>query len=155
MKIPALFAGVPISYIAAALLFGLIATFGISAMTYHPLPMQVQINQYAPIKPPSPAIPTIVPAKPANPDTPFAPAPPPQIITTQDLPTIKPVKPQQTYRCDVDESSPSNAAVCIMQNMVPLVNAAVGLVPLMISLIILPLVLGVFGQMEKMLDPRR
>lgn len=89
MKIPAL-------YIVGAVVFGLICAYGMMALTYHPQPVQVQVNQYQPIRPvptfapvqaPQPAITTVpVPTSTGA----FDPAPAPVVVTTMPLPQITP-----------------------------------------------------------------
>jgi hypothetical protein len=87
-------------YFGVALLVGLIASFGLTGLTYHPVSFQVQQDIYAPITPSGGAEPTISPQyvpgsyADGNSNTSgdkFAPAQAPQVIPTQVLPTITPV----------------------------------------------------------------
>jgi len=87
-------------YFGVALLVGLIASFGLTGLTYHPVSLQVQQDIYAPITPSGGAEPTISPQyvpgsyADGNSNTSgdkFAPAQAPQVIPTQVLPTITPV----------------------------------------------------------------
>jgi hypothetical protein len=84
-------------YFGAALLVGAIFAFGISSLTYQPVPLQVTENPYTPTTPPTPAVtilaPQYVPGSyaDANKNTtgdPYTPAPAPVVVTTAPLPTI-------------------------------------------------------------------
>jgi len=84
-------------YFGAALLVGAIFAFGISSLTYQPVPLQVTENPYTPATPPTPAVtilaPQYVPGSyaDANKNTtgdPYAPAAAPVVVTTAPLPTI-------------------------------------------------------------------
>lgn len=113
---------IPVIYVIGAILFGLVAAFGIAAMTYHPLPVQVQVNQYAPVRAPEPAIPTIAPVH--TPSKPFDPAPAPVVVTTQPLPSITPennpneVKP--VMHCNISDDSMVSVS-CMTEEVTDLV----------------------------------
>lgn len=92
MAVPKIFQGIPASYMIAAVIFGIFVAFGFASISYHPQPVQVPINQYAPLErytpapPPPPEVPTVpVPTGTGK----FDPAPAPVVITTE--PTIAPV----------------------------------------------------------------
>jgi hypothetical protein len=70
-------------YFGVALLVGLIASFGLTGLTYHPVSLQVQQDIYAPITPSGGAEPTISP----------------QVIPTQVLPTITTVPTSGNNAC--------------------------------------------------------
>ena len=95
-------------YFGVALLVGLIASFGLIGLTYHPVSLQVQQDIYAPITPSGGAEPTISPQyvpgsyADGNSNTSgdkFAPAQAPQVIPTQVLPTITPVPTPDNNAC--------------------------------------------------------
>ena len=95
-------------YFGVALLVGLIASFGLTGLTYHPVSLQVQQDIYAPITPSGGAEPTISPQyvpgsyADGNSNTSgdkFAPAQAPQVIPTQVLPTITPVPTSGNNAC--------------------------------------------------------
>jgi len=136
---------IPLSYIAGAVIFGLVCAFGIAAMTHQPLPVQVQINQYAPIKPPAPAIPTVAPV--STPGKPFDPAPSPVIVTTQPLPTITP-EPTPVGKCDVKSDDIATMQTCLIQEtMGPMVNIAFGMLPVIMFLAAFPFIVGLMSQL--------
>lgn len=84
MDVPKIFAGIPTSYIVAAVVLGVIAALGVMSIMYHPQPVQVQMNQYAPLErytpdpEPVPNIPTPAPTTTLGR---FDPAPAPVVIT--------------------------------------------------------------------------
>jgi len=95
-------------YFGVALLVGLIASFGLTGLTYHPVSLQVQQDIYAPITPSGGAEPTISPQyvpgsyADGNSNTSgdkFAPAQAPQVIPTQVLPTITTVPTSGNNAC--------------------------------------------------------
>lgn len=83
---------IPPKYIVGTIIFALIVSFGIMSLTYRPQPVQVQVNQYEPIR----QVPVYTPApvpQPASTTIPiptsmpsFDPAPPPVVITTDPDP---------------------------------------------------------------------
>ena len=108
-------------YFGVALLVGLIASFGLTGLTYHPVSLQVQQDIYAPITPSGGAEPTISPQyvpgsyADGNSNTSgdkFAPAQAPQVIPTQVLPTITTVPTSGNNACcaPLANSSRSSAA---------------------------------------------
>lgn len=92
---------IPIKYLVLAVLAGIIISFGIVGMFAHPVPFQVQVQQYKPAEAPVPAIPTIAPV--VKTTEVFAPAPAPVVVTTQPLPTITPdnTTTNETYYCNI------------------------------------------------------
>ena len=134
-------------YFGVALLVGLIASFGLIGLTYHPVSLQVQQDIYAPITPSGGAEPTISPQyvpgsyADGNSNTSgdkFAPAQAPQVIPTQVLPTITTVP------------TSGNNACCA-----PLANSAVvaSVLPVGIIVIgILMITIGAFGGSKMLLE---
>jgi hypothetical protein len=157
MKTPAIFSGIPFSYVVAAVIFGIVMAFGIGAMTYHPLPVQVQINQYAPIKVPAPSELTLAPqyvpgsaaSKPTPANDPYAPAQAPVVVTTQPLPTITPEPVGTVWECDVTATDPATMMTCVMPQFA---NVVVGVVPIVFIVAILGLVFEMLGSVMIALD---
>jgi hypothetical protein len=161
-----------IAYFCIALIFGTILAFGIASITYQPLPLQVQENPYAPVKPPAPAIvtqaPQYVPGSSADnhkndiPDQ-YAPVLPPVIVTTQPLPTATPAMvvitapSSTTLRTCTYESSSTIASgeytECIVEeSMLATVNFAASWMPLLFGLFTF---IGLFSSMSRTLGRRR
>ena len=87
-------------FFGVALLIGVCFSFGISSITYQPVPLQVTENPYSPAIAPTPAVTVLAPQyvpgsyADANKNTssdPYAPAPAPVIVTTAPLPSITPI----------------------------------------------------------------
>lgn len=103
---------IPLHYVAGVVLFGLIFSYGMMALTYHPQPVQVQINPYPTIKsietfkpaePPTPAITTVpVPTSTGK----FDPATAPVIVTT-DPATIKNTNTDRSTICSTQKNMQS------------------------------------------------
>jgi hypothetical protein len=134
---------IPITYIIGAFIFGLVLAFGIAAATYHPSPVQVQINQYVPVKAPEPAVPTIAPAVTSTGK--FDPAPAPVVVTTMQLPSITPeVTPNEYVACNPNDMDPTTLAYtnCMASEMAMVV---VGIMPLMVVLAVAGFVFSFIG----------
>lgn len=157
MKIPAIFAGIPASYLVAAVIFGIVVAFGVGAMTYRPLPVQVQINQYAPMKAPEPAIPTVAPTVNPGPQSPYAPAPAPVVVTTAPLPTITAAPtPEIHTNCDVNAGSDATSLVCVMEDATLTIGYMItGTVPLVIIMAVFPIILMLCRRMLEFGRPPR
>lgn len=126
MKIPPIY----FVYFGAALLVGLIFSFGVVGIFHQPVPLQVQLEQYKPAQPPAPAIPTIAPSAP-SPDK-FAPAPAPVVVTTAPLPTITPSPTQSVGKCDVSAGSDATSFACIMEETIEPIRTALTLMGIML-----------------------
>lgn len=134
MKIPPVY----FVYFAAAVLIGLIFSFGIIGVTHQPLPVQVQIDPYQPYQAPSPAIPTISPSVKTTDQ--FAPASAPVVVTTAPLPTITPDQ-TKTYPVDcsnIGAKDVATSSVCITQTYV----GAASMMGLLFCIIFISLILA-------------
>ena len=152
MKIPAIFSGIPVSYLVAVVIFGLAAAFGMAAFTHQPLAVQVQINQYQPIQAPAPAIPTQAPQLVVDHTVKtgkFDPAAAPVVVTTQPLPTITPEPTQSDLMCDVNATDPATMTACMVPQMA---NTMLGLMLIMFILAIVAMVFPLFGGIVRMID---
>ena len=147
-------------YFGVALLVGLIASFGLTGLTYHPVSLQVQQDIYAPITPSGGAEPTISPQyvpgsyADGNSNTSgdkFAPAQAPQVIPTQVLPTITPVPTPDNNACcaPLANSSWSSAASGVISTF-----AVVSDLPIIeiIGIGILIITIGAFGGSKMLLE---
>lgn len=151
MKIP-----VTAFYVIGAVLFGLVAAFGISAMTYHPLPVQVQVNQYVPVKAPEPVVPTIAPV--VRPTGPFAPAPAPVVVTTQPLPSITPVdnsnRLEPHTNCNITGDT-NNDITCLTEMTTGMAFSMIfNISPIVIIIIAIPTLLQMFNIVLRVRPPR-
>jgi hypothetical protein len=141
-------------YFGVALLVGLIASFGLTGLTYHPVSLQVQQDIYAPITPSGGAEPTISPQyvpgsyADGNSNTSgdkFAPVQAPQVIPTQVMPTITPVPtPDNNACCALRANSSWSSAASGVTSTFAFVAASV--LPIgLIGIGILIITIGAFG----------
>lgn len=143
MKIPTQY----LIYLGAAVVIGIVFSFGAISMMSQPAPMQVPLTTYqqptpmlTAAPPPPPAIPTLTPqmiegstaeqAMKANrSNDPYAPAPAPVIVTTAPLPTITPVA-TPSAEVTIDECDPAinpdgaQGMACVQKNMMDNIRSA-------------------------------
>jgi hypothetical protein len=135
-----------ILYFAVALLVGCILAFGYAGLSYHPSPLQVQLDPYAPLPPAAPAEPTLAPQPvpgsaadhPPNPNDPYAPAQAPVVVTTQPLPSITPVPTARPNGCETlspqwnQSLTQANEAFNVMTFM-PIVVIGIGIMAIIVG----------------------
>lgn len=147
MKIPTQY----LIYLGAAVVIGIVFSFGAISMMSQPAPMQVPLTTYqqpTPVytaaPPPPPAIPTLTPqmiegstaeqAMKANrSNDPYAPSLAPVIVTTAPLPTITPVW-TQLATTTIDECDPAinpdgaKGVACVQKNVMDNISGAMKIV---------------------------
>jgi hypothetical protein len=169
MKIPTQY----LIYLGAAVVIGIVFSFGAISMMSQPAPMQVPLTTYqqpTPVytaaPPPPPAIPTLTPqtiegstaeqAMKANRSSdPYAPALAPVIVTTAPLPTITPVA-TPSAEVTIDECDPAinpdgaKGMVCVQKNMLANIQGAMNILGICM---IMAGVGGIMFFMIRMVDP--
>jgi hypothetical protein len=152
MKIPTQY----LIYLGAAVVIGIVFSFGAIGMMSQPAPMQVPLTTYqqpTPVftaaPPPPPAIPTLTPqmiegstaeqAMKANrSNDPYAPALVPVIVTTAPLPTITPIATPGA-EVTIDECDPAinpdgaQGMVCVQKNMMDTISGTMQILGLCLT----------------------
>ncbi len=144
-------------YFGFALVVGTIFAFGISSLTYQPVPLQVTENPYTPALPPSPSV-TVLPPQyvpgsyaDANKNTtgdPYAPAPAPVIVTTAPLPSITPAQtPQAAGKNPCGGLNPAwNQTLQNVNSQTQSAFAVAAVIPIgIVGIGVLMIVIGMFG----------
>lgn len=171
MKIPTQY----LIYLGAAVVIGIVFSFGAIGMMSQPAPMQVPLTTYqqptpmfTAAPPPPPAIPTLTPqmiggstaeqAMKANrSNDPYAPALVPVIVTTAPLPTITPVA-TPSAEVTIDECDPAinpdgaQGMACVQKNMMDNISGAMQILGIAM---VLAGVCGLMFSMISMMDPTR
>ena len=145
-------------YFGVALLIGVCFSFGISSITYQPVPLQVTENPYAPAIAPTPAVTVLAPQyvpgsyADANKNTssdPYAPVPAPVIVTTAPLPSITPIPVASgSSKCNGLNPVWNQTLQNINSQAEGAVNVAMVLPILIIGVGIIMIVVGAFGSAD-------
>jgi hypothetical protein len=146
-------------YFGVALLIGVCFSFGISSITYQPVPLQVTENPYAPAIAPTPAVTVLAPQyvpgsyADANKNTssdPYAPAPAPVIVTTAPLPSITPIPvASSSNKCNGGLSPEWNQTLQNVNSQTQYAFSALGILPILIIVVgIIMIIVGAFGSAD-------